>query len=85
MKSLKNYINEAKEIVMLSYINKLKEEFQNNSENENLYDEICDKLGEYLNKLSDKQIKSILDQLGIESDKNIEKNKNLILLYVTQN
>lgn len=84
MKSLKNYINEAKEVVMLSYINRLKDEFQNNSENENLYDEICDKLGEYLNKLSDKQIKSILDQLGIEADKNIEKNKNLILLYVTQ-
>ena len=84
MKSLKEFINESKQIVLLSYINRLKDEFQNNLENENLYEEICDKLGEYLNKLSDKQIKSILDQLGIEADKNIEKNKNLILLYVTQ-
>ncbi len=84
MKSLKNYINEAKEVVMLSYINRLKEEFQNNPNNEKIYDDICDKLGDYLNKLSDTQIKSILDQLEIEADKDIEKNKNLILLYVTQ-
>lgn len=84
MKHLIEYIKEAKEVVIASYINELQKEFNKNRDDEDTYLEVTAKLFKYLDKLTDIQIKSLCDQIGLESDNDINSNKALILLYITK-
>lgn len=83
MKSLKEFINESKQIVLLSYIDRLKEKVEKNPSNEKIMSEVIDELDKYYQKLSKEQVKSIVTQLGYEyNDKDDRDNKGNILQYI---
>lgn len=83
MKSLKEFINESKQIVLLSYIDRLKEKVEKNPSNEKIMSEVIDELDKYYQKLSKEEVKSIVTQLGYEyNDKDDRDNKGNILQYI---
>lgn len=83
MKSLKEFINESKQVVLLSYIDRLKEKVEKNPSNEKIMSEVIDELDKYYQKLSKEQVKSIVTQLGYEyNDKDDRDNKGNILQYI---
>ncbi len=84
MKHLIDFVKEAKEIVMTSYIKELQKEFNKNRDDEDTYLEVTTKLFKYLDKLNDTQIKSLCDQIVLASNHDINSNKALILLYITK-
>lgn len=84
MKHLNEYIIAEKEVVMTSYIKNLQKDFEKNKNDEGTYLEVTAKLFKYLDGLNDNQVKSLCDQLEIDSDNDINSNKALILLYVTK-
>ena len=57
MKSLKEFINESKEIVLLSYIDRLKEKIEKNPSDEKIMSEVIDEFDKYYQKLSKEQVK----------------------------
>ena len=83
MKSLKEFINESKQVVLLSYIDRLKEKIEKNPSDEKIMSEVIDELDKYYQKLSKEQVKSIVTQLGYEyNDKDDRDNKGNILQYI---
>lgn len=83
MRSLKEFINESKHIVLLSYINRLKEKIEKNPSDEKIMSEVIDELDKYYQKLSKEEVKSIVTQLGYEyNDKDDRDNKGNILQYI---
>ena len=83
MKSLKEFINESKEIVLLSYIDRLKEKIEKNPSDEKIMSEVIDEFDKYYQKLSKEQVKSIVTQLGYDyNDKDDRDNKGNILQYI---
>ena len=84
MKSLADYIKEAQEVALTSYIKELRKEYVSGNGDEDIYLNVSAKLFKYLDSLSDNAIKSLCSQLhlGDENDDR-ETNKSHILLYVT--
>ena len=82
MKHIDSFLNESKEIVLLSYIDNLKEKYEKNKDDENTYLEITADLFKYLNNKTNEQFKSIMDQLDLEFSNNVDLNKSRILWYI---
>ncbi len=82
MKHIDSFLNEAKEIVLLSYIDNLKEKYEKNKDDENTYLEVTADLFKYLSNKTNEQFKSIMDQLDLEFSNNVDLNKSKILWYI---
>jgi len=83
MKSFRRYIREdAKQVVMAAYVDRLRDEFKDNPNDVDTYQDITERLFSYLKGMTDAQLKSLCTQVGLGTSGDKDQLRSRILHYV---